>query len=130
MMEDIGEKISNLLNSPDGMERIKALAEGLLSNNPTPNEAEKPEQKSQGLSIPDNILQNMDNIGGIMRIVNLLSKEQKDSRIELLRALKPHLSAERAGRVNKAISILKIATILPALKEEGLLNFLGGDFIE
>ena len=124
-MEDIGEKISALLNSPDGMERLKTLAEGLLSNSSTTEYEEKSTQQSNSISLPDNILQNMENIGGIMRIVNVLSKEQKDSRIELLLALKPHLSNERADRIDKAVSILKVARILPILRDEGLLDSLG-----
>lgn len=123
-MEDIGQKISDLLNSPDGLDKIKTLAEGLLSNNSENNSKNESEQ-SGGLSLPNNLLQNMDNIGGIMRLVNVLGKERRDSRIELLRALKPHLSDERAKRVDKAISILKIAAILPVLREEGLLDSLG-----
>ena len=119
-MEDIGEKISNLLNSPDGLDKLKSLAEGLLSNN-----TEKEAEQTPGVSLPNNLLQNMDNIGGIMRLANILGKEQKDSRIDLLRALKPHLSNERGKRVDKAISILKIASLLPILREEGLLDSLG-----
>jgi len=124
-MEDISQKISNLLNSPDGMSKLKSLAEGLFSNNAANDtESEKTNQQETSLSLPDNILQNMDNIGGIMRLVNVLGKEQHDTRIDLLRALKPHLSSNRAKRIEKAISILKIAAILPILREEGLLDSL------
>ena len=126
-MEDISEKISALLESPDAMDRLKSVAEGLLSNNSTRTEQPQKEdkEKEQGFSLPDNLLQNIGNMQGIMRLANFLGKEQKDSRIDLLRALKPHLSEERAKRVDKAISILKIATILPILREEGLLDSLG-----
>lgn len=124
-MEDIGQKISALLNSPDGMNQLKTLAQGLLSNNSAESQKSNDEQQSEGFSLPDNILNNMENIGGIMRIMNLLGKEQRDSRIELLLALKPHLSVERAARVDKAVSILKVARIIPLLREEGLLDSLG-----
>ena len=125
MMGDIGEKISSLLNSPDGMERLKTLAEGLFSEGSSNVDEKSQLEEPKGLSLPNNLLQNMDNIGGIMRLASILSKEQKDSRIDLLYALKPHLSSERAKRVDKAISILKIATLLPILREEGLLDSLG-----
>lgn len=125
-MEDIGEKISNLLNSPDGMDRLKSLAEGLFSQNASDaSEIQKQNPQSNEISLPDNLLQNFDNIGGIMRLAKILGKKQQDSRIDLLQALKPHLSKERAKRVDKAISILKIAAILPILREEGLLDSLG-----
>lgn len=121
-MEDISQKISELLESPDGMNKLKSAAESLLGNN---FEKDKKEEKSDGFSFPDNLLQNLGNVEGIMRLTNFLSSDPKDSRIELLRALKPHLSKERAQRVDRAISILKIAAILPILKEEGLLDSLG-----
>ena len=88
--------------------------------------SEKPEeQKEEGFSIPENLLNNLGNMQGIMRIANILGNQQQDSRIDLLRALKPHLSKERATRVDRAISLLRIASILPVLREEGLLDYLG-----
>lgn len=126
-MEDISQKISALLDSPDGMDRLKSVAESLFRDKlpATDNTEKKCEDKEDGFSLPDGILQNLNNMQGIMRIANFFSKEQKDSRVDLLRALKPHLSEERAKRVDKAISILKIARLLPILREEGLLESLG-----
>jgi len=126
-MEDISQKISALLDSPDGMNRLKAVAENLLGDGFSKNEQPTKENKDEenNFSLPDNLLQNIGNMQGIMRLAGFLGKEQKDSRIDLLRALKPHLSEERAKRVDKAISILKIAAILPILREEGLLDSLG-----
>lgn len=123
-MEDISQKISDLLGSPDGLDRLKTVAEGLLGEDLFKNE-QPVKKESGGFSLPENLLESMGNMQGIMKIAGLLSKEQKDSRIELLRALKPHLSEERARRVDKAISILKIAAILPLLREEGLLDSFG-----
>ena len=125
-MEDISEKISALLESPDGMNRLKSVAESLLGNgfSGDGNKAEE-KKEEQGFSVPDNLLQNIGNMQGIMRSAGILGKEQKDSRVELLRALKPHLSEERAKKVDRAISILKIASLLPILREEGLLDTFG-----
>lgn len=123
-MEDISQKISDLLGSPDGLDRLKTVAEGLLGNNSQKNE-QPVQNENNGFSLPDNLLENIGNMQGIMKVANLLGNQQKDSRIDLLRALKPHLSNDRAKRVDKAISILKIAAILPALREEGLLDSLG-----
>ncbi len=125
-MEDIGQKITDLLGSADGMSKIKAAAEELLGNGLFKNE-ENTLSKPEGgeLSLPENLLANMGNIEGLMKLTRLLSGNQTDNRIELLKALKPHLSANRKKRVDKAISILKIATLLPVLREEGLLENLG-----
>ena len=124
-MDDISEKISALLNSSEGMERLKSGVMSILGND-TEKASEKPEeQKEEGFSIPENLLNNLGNMQGIMRIANILGNQQQDSRIDLLRALKPHLSKERATRVDRAISLLRIASILPVLREEGLLDYLG-----
>ena len=124
-MDDISEKISALLNSSEGMERLKSGVMSILGND-NEKASEKPEeQKEEGFSIPENLLNNIGNMQGIMRIANILGNQQQDSRIDLLRALKPHLSKDRATRVDRAISLLRIASILPVLREEGLLDYLG-----
>lgn len=123
-MEDISQKISDLLASADGLDRIKAVAANLLGDDFKGKEQTTPKENND-FSLPQNLLENMGNIQGIMKVAGLLGNKQTDSRIELLRALKPHLSEERAKRVDKAISILKIATILPILREEGLLESFG-----
>ena len=124
-MADISEKITELLNSSDGMERLKSVAESILGDDDKKASPKSEEKVEEGFSIPNNLLENIGNMQGIMRIASILSKEQQDSRIDLLRALKPHLSKERATRVDKAISLLKVARLLPVLKEEGILNSLG-----
>lgn len=121
-MEDIGEKISMLLNSPDGMEKIRAAAKNILGeavNDPDP------QKNDGGISLPENLLNNMGSIQNIMRIMGLLNQRKEDSRVNLLLALKPHLSHERAKRVDKAVSLLRVASLLPLLREEGLLEGLG-----
>lgn len=123
-MEDISRKISDLLESPDGLDRLKTVAEGLLGDNLFKKE-ESAKENPEGFALPENLLENIGNMQGIMKVASLLGNGQKDSRIDLLRALKPHLSPERARRVDKAVSILKIAAILPILREEGLLDSFG-----
>lgn len=124
-MDDISEKISALLNSSEGMERLKSGVMSILGNDNEKASDKPEEQKEEGFSIPENLLNNIGNMQGIMRIANILGNQQQDSRIDLLRALKPHLSKERATRVDRAISLLRIASILPVLREEGLLDYLG-----
>lgn len=121
-MEDISQKISDLLNSPDGMEKIKNAAQTLLGNQTNNTQTETDQS---GFSLPQDLLQNAGNIGGIMKVINLFKNKKEDSRIDLLLALKPHLSTQRAARVDKAVSLLKIAAVVPILREEGLLESLG-----
>lgn len=53
---------------------------------------------------------------------------QEDRNTELLRALKPHFSQERAKKVDDAIKILQLIRLLPLVKDLGILPSLrGGD---
>ena len=69
---------------------------------------------SQGGDMPD--------VAAIMRVVSLLKNQGNDNRSGLLMALKPHLSTERQSRVDKAVKILKLVSLMPILREQGLLN--------
>ena len=126
-MNDISSKISDLLNSPDGLDKIRQAAQSILGD----DSGKKAEGALDGIdlnniSLPEGIFENIGNIQNIMRIAGLLNNKKEDSRVHLLLALKPHLSEERGQRIDKAVSMLKIASLLPILKEEGLLNSLGG----
>ena len=64
-------------------------------------------------------------IDTILKIGEIMSKlSETDKNTELLLALKPHLSKENQDKVDKALMFLKIMTILPLLKESGLLDKL------
>ncbi|MFQ8951546.1 MAG: hypothetical protein ACLR56_00015 [Oscillospiraceae bacterium] len=45
-----------------------------------------------------------------------------DSRVQLIYALRPHLSAERQARADTAIRLLKLLDMLPFIKESGILK--------
>lgn len=61
----------------------------------------------------------------MMALGNVISNASKpDKNTELLLALKPHLKAEKQGKVDKVIKIFKLISIWPAIKDSGL---LGGD---
>jgi hypothetical protein len=110
-MDDLSEKLSALLSDPESMERVKAMAEGLLGSSA---------QKENLSPSPDT--GDID-IGAITRVMGLLKQSRKDdSRVKLLMALKPNLSAERQGRVDNAVKILKLLELAPLLKEAGLFN--------
>ncbi len=120
-MEDIQGKLSELLSDPEGMNKIKTIAESLFKsddakNSPTPEPDSSP---SGGFSLPDGF-----DISKIMGLMSVFNSNHNDRRSDLLLALKPHLSAERRERVDKAVKLLKIVSLLPVLKEQGLLDLL------
>lgn len=121
-MDDIAGKISELLSSPDGMDKIKTMANALFASNEAPKESQKSTEENNGFngfSLPDGF-----DISKIMGVMSALNSHQSDHRSELLLALKPHLSKERSERVDKAVKLLKIVSLLPLLREQGLLDIL------
>ena len=109
-MDDLSEKLSALLSDPEGMNRIKSMAENLLGS-----QGEQPIQnKADDLDI---------DIGALTGILKKMKGSGADNpRINLLLALRPNLSAEKQAKVDSAVKILKLIEFAPILKDMGLFN--------
>lgn len=103
-MDDISEKISALLSSEDGMAKLKEAANSLFGA------ASAAEDTNQS---PD--------LSTLMQAAKSMAAGSNDNRVKLLLALKPHLSEERAKRVDKAVKILQLAALAPLLTQNGIL---------
>ena len=129
-MNDIVSQLSSFIESKEGMDTVKGLAESLMSGDsdissllssivtdnassvmPPPKKEEKTE------SLPPI---SPDQLSSIMRIMSALNSSSDDSRTRLLLALKPHLSEKRRERVDKAIKIMKLLAIMPMITESGI----------
>ena len=109
-MDDISSKLSSLLSDPEGLNQIKELANSLLGNTET--------SESQ-----ENTLEGKNEIAAIMQILQAL-KGANDKSVELLLALKPHLSIEGQKKLDTAIKLLKIYSVLPLIKDSNILGDL------
>lgn len=110
-MDELSARLSSLLDSAEGMEQIKNLAEGLFSGK---GEAPKGDSAPAFGGLDPSDLQT------IMQLGNLLRSDTDDSRTKLLLALKPHLSEKRQDRVDRAIKLLRIASVLPLISAQGI----------
>lgn len=119
-MEDLAGQLNALLKDPESMEMIQGLAASLLGGESQEKSEPKPEPPSPMPSLP--ILPDLggSELGVLMKIGNLLRSNKEDDRTRLLLALRPLLSPERQSRVDKAVKLLKIAELLPLLRESGL----------
>lgn len=109
-MDDISEKLSSLLSDPEGMEKIRNMAQNLLGSKPE----ESPKINNDDLDI---------DIGALTGILKKMKGPAgNDSRINLLLALKPNLSKEKQAKVDSAIKILRLIELAPILKDMGLFN--------
>ena len=118
-MDDISEKLAELLNDPDSLKRVREMAENILGNEQK-NEPSPP-KTDFGSLFGDNI--DPAQIGKIMSVMSRLKSDRDDNRTKLLLALKPHLSAPRQEKVDTAIKLLKLIDLLPFLKESGMFDF-------
>lgn len=130
-MDFDANKLSQLLSDPEGLNKIKALADSLFAQDKEEKPIEKqPETESvgnfdlgsldfDGFSLPDNL-----DIGKIMGLMSALSNNKQDERSKLLLALKPHLSEFRQQRVDRAVKLLKLASLIPIVKEQGLFDLI------
>ena len=111
-MEDLSSMLSNTMNDPQQMAKLQAMAGSLFGGNTPPPAQNEP--TSEGLDISPN------QIAGMMKMANLLKNSTADHRSGVLMALRPYLSEHRQKRVDDAIKLLRLVSILPAIKDAGL----------
>ncbi|MBO5912816.1 MAG: hypothetical protein J6Q76_05020 [Clostridia bacterium] len=115
-MDDIAGKLSEFLQDPEAISKLKGVAENLLGNQSKQNDIPT-EAASDSFSLPDGF-----DLGKIMGLMSVFKNQKQDHRSELLIALKPHLSEHRREKVDQAVKLLKIIALLPVLREQGLLD--------
>ncbi|WMJ82569.1 hypothetical protein ACS3UN_03045 [Oscillospiraceae bacterium LTW-04] len=146
-MDDLASMITQFLSSEEGMNQLRSVTAAL--GLPDPGSAGP--QAGQNSFVPPQTGNASPNSGGIpffssessssqagappldlntlmlmQRAISALNQDDRNT--ELLRALKPHFSDERAKKVDDAIRILQLIRLLPLVKELGLFNRLkGGD---
>ena len=99
---------------------LAKLLEQLLAadENEPASDAEENRQESGGLF--DGI-----DFDAILKLGEIFSQMNKpDKNTQLLLALKPHLRPENREKVDSALKLMKIMSLLPLLKDMGLLNGL------
>ena len=102
-LDDITEKIESLLSDEESMNQIKELA-AMLSGGMNGADPQ-PGNNAADFSASGNA-----------------SSDDKDC--GLLLALRPHLSAEKQKRLDKAVKLLKLYNIFTAMRDNGILNDL------
>lgn len=123
-MEDLEQKLSELLSSPDSMAQLMAAARALSGGNgadppaPAPDSGNAPQEPGPGFDLPD--LQTMTRIMGLM---NRLSAPRDDKRTALLTALRPWLSPQRRQKLDRALQMMQMT----AAARTALQEFQGGD---
>lgn len=129
-MPDLSEQLSAILQNPEAQKNIQSMLASLQQNSGSSLENQnsasppfdlsslfnqnQPQQQTPPLNIDINML---------MKLQEIFSQMSCDDRnVSLLMALRPHL--KNPQKVDGAINILRMMSILPALEKSGL--FGGG----
>ncbi|SFW15226.1 hypothetical protein [Ruminococcus flavefaciens] len=116
-MDDIMGKISELLSDEESVKQLSELAQMLVSDSEKSGEKAEKADNATTEEQPD--------IASMLKLTSLIGEASKqDKNADLLLALKPHLSAEKQKRVDKALKLLKLLAIWNIAKESGLLQEL------
>ncbi len=133
-MPDLSEQLSSILQNPEARQNIMAMLSSLQQTSPPPPSPQNQSgeapfdfsslfQREAPLPDPEPSVPNID-INMLMKIQQIFSKMSCDDRnVNLLLALKPHLREQK--KVDDAINILRLMSVLPALSESGI---FGGGF--
>lgn len=108
-LEAVGDLLSSL--SDKDVENITKLAGELFSSGQ--QERKTQSQEPSGKELPFD----MDTVMRIASVMSKLSSQPEDPRCRLLRDLKPMLSRQRQQRVDTAIQLLQMISLMPVLKE-------------
>lgn len=107
MEQDLGELMSQFLARPDSMEKIQSVLASLGGDMPKVD-AVPPSPPAE--SVPD--------LGALQKLMPLLQGVggNNDQHVALLRALRPYLHNGREKKVDEAIEMMRLAKLLPLLK--------------
>lgn len=119
ILSSLGQNTSNNTNSNQNnnssidMGALSSMLSGIMGGNSG--------NAGGGNNESSDFMKNVD-IGMLMKVKQLMSESNDDKNSNLLKAIKPHLSEGRQGKVENAISMMKMTKLLPLLTESGLLG--------
>lgn len=122
-MEDLSTKLTQLLNDPEGMKQLQSMAQELMGEGGLDLSALMPQQQEKPV-MPDisGLMGGVspDQINMMMKLMSAFNSTKEDDRTRLLMALRPHLTDKRQQRVDQAVKLLKLASVLPLISESGI----------
>lgn len=113
-MEDLSEKLTQLLSSPEGMSKIQSAMAALGGMMGEDAPAPPPSPPAADMVV------DMAAISKILPLLGNLNQENEDTR--LLAALRPYLHGQRAERLEESMRLMRLMKLLPLLTEGGRTN--------
>lgn len=125
-MDDMQAKMGAILNNPEMMQKIMAMAQSLNQSSgekqeEKPPQHDPPSQQAGGFNMPDIDISMLQKLSGFARQTGVDKNQQT-----LLKALNPYLSRQRITKLEKAMRAAKMASAASAvLGSQGLQSLLG-----
>lgn len=117
-MEDMESKLGAILGNPDMMAQIMSMAQKLGGGGNAPSPPTPPPQPS---GLPEGL-----DIGMLTKVAGMANSANIDgNQRALLLALRPYLTGERIGKLEKAMRAAKLAAIASSLLGSGILSQSG-----
>ena len=117
--ERLLEQVSGFLNTNEGADIIEKLKSTLNLDSGKGDLSSILGNLNGAKEEPSSPIDNLQ-ISKLIPLVTAISSAKKDNRAtNLLHALKPLLSREKAPKIDKAISVMQLMALLPILEEHG-----------
>ncbi len=122
---DIGNILSSL--SEDDINNLKNVASSILGGNAEAQDKSTPQPKAEAkpqgnIPLPDFSSLGLPDMSAFQNLLPLLSAlNSHDEREDFIYALKPLLSDERKRKADEAVKFIKLLSIIPLLKEKGIM---------
>lgn len=135
-MDDLTAKVQQILGSEDGMRQLQEMAKmlGLSGDGGGSGGGESDKAAPGGLDLGSLLSGSQEDPppispADLMRIGGMMQNMKQDTPgTTLLKALRPLLREERQKKVDQAVRMMRLFSLLPILQESGLLKgLLGGD---
>jgi hypothetical protein len=115
-MAEFDDKLNSILSNPDAMAQIMQLAQSIGGAEPSPAQAQQPQQAQQTAPAErsGNLLSSLAgglDSGLLLRLMPLIQElgGQRDSNArQLLYALRPYLKPERQEKVERALQLARL----------------------
>ena len=117
-MDDMESKLGAILNNPDMMAQIMSMAQQFSGGENAPSPPPPPQPAP---NIPDGL-----DMGMLMKVAGMANSANVDQdQRALLLALRPYLTSERIGRLEKAMRASKLAGLASSFLGSGILSRIG-----
>lgn len=118
-MDDMQDKLNAVLGNPDMMAQIMSMAQSLGGGAPSPPPSPPPQPTVPG--IPEGL-----DIGMLTKLAGMANSANvdKDQRA-LLMALRPYLTQDRIGKLERAMRAAKLTSVATSLLSSGILSRTG-----